>query len=158
MKIFTLLLGLVCLTIASCNTKGESNGNSSIQMDTIYATNPETDLNYKDLIIKLRSDSSMVEAFELKKGISNYVKISFPNYPNYPEYLKNEENVKVEYADHDEGVFYLTPLDSVCQFDVYLDFGENNVVLKYTAKNSNDYKVKPYDGLRMVARIKETVF
>ena len=56
-----------------------------------------------------------------------------------------------------KGNFYIGPTDSICQFDIYLDFGRGNAILKYDKSDSSGYGYKAFEGLQLMARIEEEI-
>lgn len=145
---------IIIFFILGCDSYNREAKDIKLQ-DTIYSTNFETDPNYKKLIIKIRSDSNMTIPFALKPDTINYFRIAIPIYPKYPIYIKNLINLEIKQSNPYRGEFQVIPMDSLVQFDVYIDFGKDNAIIKY--EDSTGYKYKPHDGLRPVGRIREIV-
>jgi hypothetical protein len=155
-----ILIALHLYFMVGCVEHGGKYSSNTIDekvIDTIYFTNPSLDVHYVKPIIKLRSDSSGLSPLFLKIDTMNFVKILISNYKNYPVYILDPINLIVEKSNSERGEFLLYPTDSVCQFDIYLDFGKGNAVMKFVKSGSLEYQYKPVEGPYIMGRIIESV-
>ncbi len=152
-----VLISLMSLVLFSCQQSSTTSLYSEQYQDTIYSKSASSSPNFKRPIIKLSNDSISDKEFKLVYGEKNYLRLTVDNFTNkYPVYLLNPENLVIEEINKKTGDFYLTPTDSVCTFEVHLDFGINNVLVAYST-DSVGLVYNSYDSIRALGRVVEEV-
>lgn len=152
-----LAVGILTMALLGCQQSTTNSFISSQYQDTIYSKSASNVSKFKRPIIRLTGDSTNNSELQLIHGKKNYIRITVDNFKNrYPIYLINPENVLIEEINRKTGDFYLSPTDSICSFEVHLDFGTNNMLIAYKA-DSIGLTYNAYDSMKPLGRIVEKV-
>ncbi|MEQ9424036.1 MAG: hypothetical protein RJQ09_06440 [Cyclobacteriaceae bacterium] len=123
-KLVSLMLLIVSLV--ACTQKPE---NKLIEIaDTIYASNIKSNQWYKKLTIHITDTIGQHIRFSRDK--QNVFQLKIPGFMRYPIFLSKPKGVRILKSDSISGVFSIVPLDTLFEFEVWQDYGEDNVVIK----------------------------
>lgn len=130
----------ILLLFYRCTVNQESKVSNSIEVDTVYGGNPSDHSNYQKLICRY------IKTPDFKIGKEDTFEIEFPRFEKYPIHIGEPINVLINHEDTVNGIFVLTPLDTVFSFKIGVDFGFGNVVFK--APKDTGFAISPFNGLR----------
>jgi hypothetical protein len=141
------LLGFSC-----SQQKEETSNKEDFQAkDTIYASSFKHDPNYESVVIQI-SDTSEHGKLDFSIDKKTLFTIVVHRFEEYPIYIRNEQNATVILKDSLNGVFGLIPNDTTFSFEVWQDYGSNNVINKQY-KTDSGFHSAILNGLNKVARV-----